>query len=383
MFEVRQVLTRMRLGDTDRAIARAGLMGRRKLAQLRRTAEAAGWLDVATALPGIRSLPCTWVRCAPSPPAPIRRSVSIPTAAESQSHTNRALQLHDPRQPFASWAYALGNRLLSRHPVATTARYTLVPRNSDRESTAFIADRMPQYILCALQCSWHDSVISRFLSWNRPVIWPDCSGDGLAGMTEQSGQPCGGDGGVSYRAIAIGSKLFTGTVATRNLRNRYPRYQRLRHNAALLLVRPPPTHPSPSRHRKTPSCPLLIGSGHLPTLTNLQAWDGRQPPRKGGMGRRTRCGHAENADGNAARNHLLFGTSAEHRGAVRRSWEEATPPKAPSWRGQPGNGTEGKPGQCPGATTGPGARADSVSRKGPAARCDAGYQGGCVRGTSK
>ena len=35
MFEVREVLTRTRLGDTDRAIARAGLMGRRKLAQLR------------------------------------------------------------------------------------------------------------------------------------------------------------------------------------------------------------------------------------------------------------------------------------------------------------------------------------------------------------
>ena len=51
MFEYRQVPTRMRLGDTDRAIARAGLMGRRKVAQLRRTAEAAGWLDVATALP--------------------------------------------------------------------------------------------------------------------------------------------------------------------------------------------------------------------------------------------------------------------------------------------------------------------------------------------
>ena len=54
MFEVRQVVTRMRLGDTDRAIARAGLMGRRKLSQLRRTAEAAGWLDVATPLPGKR-----------------------------------------------------------------------------------------------------------------------------------------------------------------------------------------------------------------------------------------------------------------------------------------------------------------------------------------
>ena len=50
MFEYRQVLTRTRLGDTDRAIARAGLMGRRKLARLRRTAEAAGWLEVATLL---------------------------------------------------------------------------------------------------------------------------------------------------------------------------------------------------------------------------------------------------------------------------------------------------------------------------------------------
>ena len=36
MFEYRQVLTRMRLGDTDRAIARVGLMGRRKVARLRR-----------------------------------------------------------------------------------------------------------------------------------------------------------------------------------------------------------------------------------------------------------------------------------------------------------------------------------------------------------
>ena len=42
MFEYRQILTRMRLGDTDRAIARVGLMGRRKAAQLRHTAEAAG-----------------------------------------------------------------------------------------------------------------------------------------------------------------------------------------------------------------------------------------------------------------------------------------------------------------------------------------------------
>lgn len=51
MFEYRQVLTRMRLGDTDRAVARAGLMGRRKAGALRRVAEAAGWLDPAVPLP--------------------------------------------------------------------------------------------------------------------------------------------------------------------------------------------------------------------------------------------------------------------------------------------------------------------------------------------
>ena len=51
-FGYRQVLTRMRLGDTDRAIARAGMMGQHKTAQLRRSAEAAGWLDIATPLPG-------------------------------------------------------------------------------------------------------------------------------------------------------------------------------------------------------------------------------------------------------------------------------------------------------------------------------------------
>ncbi len=31
------------------------------------------------------------------------------------------------------------------------------------------------------------AVVSRFRSWNPPMIWPDCSGDGLPGMTEQSG----------------------------------------------------------------------------------------------------------------------------------------------------------------------------------------------------
>ena len=56
--------------------------------------------------------------------------------------------------------------------------------------------------------------------------------------------------------------------------------------------------------------------------------------------------------------------------------------KAPSWRGQPDQGTGGKPGQRPGAATGPRARADPASRKGLSARSCDGHYGGRVRGSS-
>lgn len=51
MFEYRQVLMRMRLGETDRSLAKTGLMGRRKLGEVRRVAEGAGWLDPTVPLP--------------------------------------------------------------------------------------------------------------------------------------------------------------------------------------------------------------------------------------------------------------------------------------------------------------------------------------------
>ena len=51
MFQYRQVLVRLRQGDSDRDIARAGLMGRVKVAAFRALAARHGWLDSATALP--------------------------------------------------------------------------------------------------------------------------------------------------------------------------------------------------------------------------------------------------------------------------------------------------------------------------------------------
>ena len=50
MFQYRQVLVRLRAGDTVREIARSGLMGRDKLGELRSVAQQHGWLDAACAV---------------------------------------------------------------------------------------------------------------------------------------------------------------------------------------------------------------------------------------------------------------------------------------------------------------------------------------------
>jgi len=51
MFEFRHILVRMRLGDSDRALAKAGLIGRSKAKVLRTLAQERGWLDPARPLP--------------------------------------------------------------------------------------------------------------------------------------------------------------------------------------------------------------------------------------------------------------------------------------------------------------------------------------------
>ena len=51
MYQYRQILARMRSGDSDRDIAGAGLVGRRKAAEIRREGASRGWLDATHPLP--------------------------------------------------------------------------------------------------------------------------------------------------------------------------------------------------------------------------------------------------------------------------------------------------------------------------------------------
>jgi len=56
MYQYRHILVRMRLGESDRQIDAAGLMGRRTSAKLRKKARRAGWLELEQCLPSEQEL---------------------------------------------------------------------------------------------------------------------------------------------------------------------------------------------------------------------------------------------------------------------------------------------------------------------------------------
>jgi hypothetical protein len=51
MYQYRQIIVRLRLGESIRSIAKAGLAGRRKVKNIYRIAKTQGWLDIQTSLP--------------------------------------------------------------------------------------------------------------------------------------------------------------------------------------------------------------------------------------------------------------------------------------------------------------------------------------------
>jgi len=70
MYEIRQILQRLRLGETDRAIARSERVGRVKVASLRQVAAERGWLDPTGPLPDDAVL-AERLSSAPRPPQSI------------------------------------------------------------------------------------------------------------------------------------------------------------------------------------------------------------------------------------------------------------------------------------------------------------------------
>ncbi len=126
MHQYRQVIVRMRLGESDRALAKAGLMGRRKATAVRRLAEEQGWLDPSHPLPDDAALAEVLVRR--SSPAPSTSRV-LPHQEEVTDWWKQGIQgttIHQAlvRKYGFAGSYSSVRRYLAgleaAHPQATT-----------------------------------------------------------------------------------------------------------------------------------------------------------------------------------------------------------------------------------------------------------------------
>lgn len=133
MFEYRQVLVRLRQGDTDREIARARLMGRRKTAAVREAAQARGWLDPDGPLPDDATLAAAFA-------APPNRASNVSTLEPHRARIQRwwadgvqgttihaALKRNHGYRGSYSAVRRLLQGLAAAQPVAATTRLDFAP----------------------------------------------------------------------------------------------------------------------------------------------------------------------------------------------------------------------------------------------------------------
>ena len=126
MHEYRQAIVRLRLGESSRAIARSGLVGRRKAEALRQVADEQGWLEPSSPLPDNAAL-VQVLRC-PAPRPQMASSV-LPYQEEVKSWWGQGIQgttIHQAlvRKYGYSGSYSSVRRFLQQlllsHPDATT-----------------------------------------------------------------------------------------------------------------------------------------------------------------------------------------------------------------------------------------------------------------------
>jgi hypothetical protein len=133
MHEYRHVLQRMRQGDTDRAISRARLMGRRKAGEVREVAEAGGgggWLDPAVPLP---------------PDEATAGGVAGAPAAEAANVADRAARENRSRRGTGRGCRGRRStpRLVAREPVPRRSqRLNATPRGTQERAMPECAARL-------------------------------------------------------------------------------------------------------------------------------------------------------------------------------------------------------------------------------------------------
>ena len=125
MFQYRQVIHRMRMGESDRAIAKSKVMGRLKCAQVRAVAEKSGWLGPVP-LPDDAELAAAFETEPISNPT--RQSLSRPYEQQIQQWTDKGVCLSTIQEALVnqfgfhgsySSVRRLAQQLKKQHPHAT------------------------------------------------------------------------------------------------------------------------------------------------------------------------------------------------------------------------------------------------------------------------
>ncbi|MBS0211586.1 MAG: IS21 family transposase [Proteobacteria bacterium] len=133
MYQYRQVLLRMRQGDSDREIARSRLMGRPKACAVRAVADERGWLDPAAPLPDDEALASAFARNRRPPTCvstlePFREQIARWLQSGIQGTTMHAAL---SRNHGYTGSYSAVRRFVQAHaaalPPATTMRLDFAP----------------------------------------------------------------------------------------------------------------------------------------------------------------------------------------------------------------------------------------------------------------
>lgn len=133
MFQYRQVLARLRAGDSERDIARSKLMGRQKLAALRALAVEHGWLDPAQALPDEATIAQAvgTARRASSTVSSVEPWRDLVAQWQAAGVQGKAIHAALRRQHGYTGSYSSVARMLvalrGTQPVATTVRLSFEP----------------------------------------------------------------------------------------------------------------------------------------------------------------------------------------------------------------------------------------------------------------
>ncbi|TDR38676.1 transposase [Tahibacter aquaticus] len=133
MYEYRQVLVRLRQGDSDRDVARSRLMGRRKVAEVRQQATSQGWLDAQQPLPDDAALAAVFSDAPRTPTAvstlePWREQIVTWVDAGVQGTTIHAtLRRNHGYTGSYSAVRRFVQHMAAQRPLVTTMRLTFLP----------------------------------------------------------------------------------------------------------------------------------------------------------------------------------------------------------------------------------------------------------------